>query len=267
MDKAMITQTQLEIIWDGPIPSLNEHRVSLSLFGPALNNMLTAVRRIASNMVSSALEPAETGRFAKEAHQIDVEIDAVVGSSGGVAAVLTFQSPDLQQPLFNQLTEAVGTEFLESVISESQGFIKNSAVRNYLHSLPPALTSQRYHLHDNGRTIKTVQIGAMNLARLELDLPELKQIVGRIIGVSFSPAPHEVRVTETQSARITTASSSARQVEQALELRELEVRATVLSSPVGDRLLSLEDASLPKSRADAGYFLFKKWEKALKELA
>lgn len=261
----MIRQTQLEITWDGPIPSLAEQRISLSLFGPALNHLLVATRRIASNMVSKALEPAETGRFANEARQVDVEIAGVLNNSSGVSAVLTFQSPDAQQPLFNQLTEAVGVEFLESIEEEANGHLKNSSVRRYLQALPYALTRQKYFLHENGRAIKTVVVGAMNLARIGFNLPELREVTGRVSGVSFSPAPDEVRIRSDVGH--VTALASPQNVQRALDLRETVVRAVIVSEQTGDRLLSLEDTSLPRYRPDPEYFLFKKWEKALRELA
>src|SRR5213076_1312130 len=100
----MAKNTQLEIVWTGQIQSLIEHRISLGAFADPLSNLLAAARRIASNMVGDALEePANVGRLAKEAHQIDIEIDAVIGSSAGVSTVMTFQAENTQQPLFDDM--------------------------------------------------------------------------------------------------------------------------------------------------------------------
>jgi len=65
-----------------------------------------------------------------------------------------------------------------------------------------------------------------------------------------------------------TAQASASQVQQALDLRQAVVRALVLNTGAsGYRLLSIEDTALPYYRPDQEYFLFNKWEKALRELA
>ena len=56
--------TRLEIQYDGTVPGLNEHRLSLSAFGPSLNALLRAIRRIATNMVGDALGQADVSKGA-----------------------------------------------------------------------------------------------------------------------------------------------------------------------------------------------------------
>ncbi len=74
-------ETQLKIVWDGDTPGLAQHRLSLAEFGPALNRMLIAMRRIASGIVTQAQEGGDTGlrggRLAKLASQLDLEITGV----------------------------------------------------------------------------------------------------------------------------------------------------------------------------------------------
>lgn len=263
----MAKTTQLEIVWDGPLESLVQHRVSLSAFGEPMKLLLAAARRIASNMVSAALEPADTGRLAREAHQVDIEISEVIGNSGGIATAMTFTPPlnADQEPLFNLLTESVGIELLEAIEYESSGNIKNSGVRKYLQSLPSILTRQSYNLHENGRLIKHIDIGAISLPEPRVELPYLSEITGRIVGVGFEPGRLEVRIKSDDSQ--VTIPATAKQVDEALEHRTVEVRVLWLSHGEKSRLLKIEDTSLPRSRADSEVYVFARWANLLKRLA
>jgi hypothetical protein len=223
---------------------------------------------MASNMVSDALEPAATGRLAKEAHQIDIELSGILSGSSGVSTVMTFEPPGLhgQQPLFNDLTENVGIALLESIESESQGFLKNASIRKYLHSLPTLLTRQHYRLHENGRAIKEVTVGMMSLPDAPTELPFLIEIVGRIIGVGFEPGRAEVRV-KSEDGTQATVPATAKQVQQALDHRSSVVRLLVLKNGLKTRLLRMEDTELPRFRPDPEKYLFVKWDNLLKKLA
>ncbi len=262
----MARSTQLRIVWDGPIESLLQHRVSLSAFGEPLSLLLAAAKRIASNMLSDALEPAKVGRLAKEAHQVDIEIDSVVGGSGGVATVMTFQADNAQQPLFNDLTENVGIALLDAIDAERQGILKNISVRNYLQSLPTLLTRQVYELHENGRSIKRIEFGSMRLPELPTELPYVVEIIGRVIGVGFEPGRPEVRLKSEEEQIIVPATSE--QVDKALEFRSTKVRALILKhGSFRTRLLKIEDDSLPRFRGDRETYVFKRWDGLLRRLA
>lgn len=261
----MAKNTQLEIIWTGPLQSLVEHRVSLSAFADPLSNLLAAARRIASNMVGDALEPASVGRLAKEAHQVDIEISGVIGNSAGVATVMTFQSENTQQPLFNDMPENVGLALLEAIEQEAKGNLKNSGVRRYLQSLPTLLTHQSYKLHENGRSIKFVEIGTMNLPEAPIDLPYLSEITGRIVGVGFEPGKPEIRV-KSDDAQVTI-SATPKQVDKALEYRNSEVHVLFLKHGIKSRLMTLRDTSMPRIHGSTDEFIFKKWNTLLMRLA
>lgn len=264
----MSNTTQLEIVWDGPLASLNSHRVSLSAFAEPMNLLLVAARRIASNMVSEALEPAETGRLAKEARQIDIELSSIIGNSGGFGAELTYTPPPKyagQQPLFNFLTENVGVALLDAIERESSGVLINAGVRKYLQSLPSTLTKQKYNLHENGRHIKSVEIGPMSISQSVDELPCLAQAVGRIVGVGFEPGRPEVRI-KSEDNQITIP-ATAKQVERALEFRAVDVKAVWLKNGPKSRLLKLYDVSLPGFHPDPEVYVFAKWNALLTRLA
>jgi len=240
--------------------------VSLSAFGEPLYLLLAAAKRIASNMVSEALEPANVGRLAKEAHQLDIEIGSVIGNSGGVATVMTFQADNAQQPLFNDLTENVGIVLLDAIDAERQGILKHASVRHYLQSLPTLLTHQTYVLHENGREIKRLDFGSMHLPEMPPELPYVVEIIGRVIGVGFDPGRSEVRF-KAKEEQVTVPATPV-QVQKALDYRSAEVRALILRhGPFKSRLLKLEDATLPRTRGDRETYIFKKWDGLLQRLA
>lgn len=267
-DRNMAANVQLDIVWDGPITGLAEHRISLTAFGPALNQLIAAAKRIASNAVMKAAEPSETGRLAKLAHGIDIQIQAITEGSGGVAGLLTFESPvSYQEDLFFNLPERTGLELIEAIESESNGDFRNSAVRSYMRALPQTLTRQSYTLHENGRIIKKVILGTVKLPEGMLALPYLQEVTGMVSGVGFDPGKDEVRL-KTDDATNVTALASEQHVNRALELRHQKVRALVIQSEVtGTRLLTLADAESERPNYSDEIYIFEKWGRTLQELA
>jgi hypothetical protein len=264
----MATSIQLDITWDGPVAGVAEHRLSLTAFGPALDKLLTAAKRIASNTVTKAAEPSETGRLAKLAHGIDIQIAGVVGNSTGVQGLLTFDAPaNYQDRLFFSLPERTGLELLEAIESENAGESRNVAVRNFLRALPPGLSRQRYFLHENGRVIKDLELGAVKVPEGMLSLPYLQEIVGMVSGVGFDPGKSEVRLKTDEPANVTMMATE-QQVNNALVLRHEKIRALLLHSEViGNKLLTLVSEDSPRPSYSDEEYIFEKWERTLQELA
>lgn len=261
----MPKNVQLEVVWDGPIQSLEEHRISLSLFAQPLENLLSAARRIASSMVNDATEDVTVGRLSNVARQIDIEIGSVVEGSSGIQALLTFKGEDPQFALFNDIAENVGIALLEAIESESRSRLKNYSVRKYLSSLPRELTAQRYNLHENGRPIKRVEIGKVHLAECPPTIPFVVEMQGRVIGVGFDPGKPEVRL-KGQDAPLTV-SATEEQVDKALALRRVDVRAIVLRHGTMARLLRIEKSSIPMDLGDREEIVYRKWDGLLRRLA
>jgi hypothetical protein len=264
----MATSIQLDITWDGSVAGVAEHRLSLTAFGPALEKLLTAAKRIASNAVTNAAEPSETGRLAKLAHGIDIQIAGVVGSSTGVQGLLTFDAPaNYQDRLFFSLPERTGLELVESIESENAGESRNIAVRNFLRALPPGLNRQRYLLHEGDRVIKDLNLGAVAVPEGMLSLPYLQEIIGMVTGVGFDPGRSEVRVKTDDAANIS-AMASEQQVNNALGLRHEKVRALLLhSEAIGNKLLTLASEESARPTFSDEEYIFEKWGRALQELA
>ena len=262
----MTAQTQLKITWDGSVKGLEQHRVSLEAFGGALALLVAAARRIASNLLSNAAEPAQSGRLAAAAKNIDILITETVKGSGGFETVLEFDLGVFgQAELFNRLPENVGIELLAAIEAESAGTERNQAVRRYLQALPSGLTFQHYNLHENGRSIKDVKVGKMDLPKLLAEpLPAFVPVDGRVTGVGFEPR-WEVKVRGENGNQVT-AVANEKQVNQALALRSEPVRALALTSEAGSRLLMLEqgEAARPKSNI---VDIFDRWDATFRALA
>lgn len=262
----MIARTELEIIWDGPVKGLAEHRISLAKFAVALDLLMKAARRIASQKLQDALEPTSTGRLAAASTNLDIEITGVKGNSSGFSTVITFEVPDSsgQELLFNQLPELVGLELLESIESEAKGTLRNTAVRKYLGALPRELTRQNYNLHENGRAIREVNLSTVSLANIPDTLPAFISQHGRIAGVGFDPR-WEVRVRGEGGAQVT-ALATEKQVNMALKMRSQEVDVLAVSSAAGNRLVVIENDEMRKKRPTLDE-LFDKWEETFRALA
>ena len=262
----MTSQIQLKITWDGPVKGLEQHRVSLEAFGGALALLVAAVRRIASNLLSNAAEPAQSGRLAAAAKNVDILITETVKGSGGFETILEFDLPvSAQAELFSRLPENVGIELLAGIEAESAGTERNLAVRRYLQALPSGLTFQHYDLHENGRSIKNVKVGRMDLPKLLSEpLPSLFPVDGRVTGVGFEPR-WEIKVRGENGSQVT-ASASEKQVNHALALRSEPVHALALNSEAGSRLLVLHRGAAVRPKPDVAD-IFDRWDATFRALA
>jgi hypothetical protein len=261
---------EIRIRWDGEAPGIEQHRLSLGAFGEALPQLLWALRRIATQMVTAAVEPERpaSGRFANLARGLDIEITSIEGNSTGFNGVVSFMSPPDELPLFADLAERATVELLDSIDRESKGQPSNWAVRRYLDALPVGIHRQVYVLHDNGIEKKRLEISNVSLAEVPEEFPFLREVTGSIVGVGFEPGKPEVRVKGETSTTFFDASED--QVESALAIRHDVVRSIGVTAGKHSRLLRIE-------RARAGHFaitneaieehIFKRWSGVFARLA
>jgi hypothetical protein len=262
--------SEIKIVWDGDVPGVPQHRLSVSAFGESLTQLLAALRRIATQMVSTAVENErpKAGRFASLARQLDIEIISIEGSSTGFHGLVSFQQPPDTLPLFADLPERSVVELLDSIERESRGQPANWSVRRYLASLPPAITRQSYELTENGVTKKRVEIGSVVLTEVPEEFASLREISGDVVGVGFMPGRPEVRVRgESATAAF---DSTDQQVEQALEIRHEKARALGVYDGKRNRLLRIEKASQARYAVTDEAIeehIFKRWDGAFARLA
>lgn len=265
---------QLEIHFEGTAPGIKEHRLSISAFGSPLTLLLASLRRIATQMVSSAVDVpvAKTGRFADPARNLDIEITRIDGNSLGLTSVIEFRTLPLPQaslPLWADLPERAGRELLDAIERESNGQLANSSVRKYLAELPSGITKQEYNLMRDGRDIRRVTIGDVKLTALPQELPYLRETDGNIVGVGFEPAKSEIRI-RTESVGTTSIGTDGGSVEKALEMRHEKVRTLIVHTSSGARLISLKRAADPRPAFNpdsARNQIFARWDNVLRELS
>jgi hypothetical protein len=261
--------SELKIRWDGDVPGIAEQRLSLAAFAEPLNLLLIALRRIATQMVSSAMEGEhpKSGRLTNIARLIDIELVDIAKQSSGTDAFVVFHNPPEELNLWWDIPSRATVELLEAIDIESKGQIRNSAVRNYLRSLPPGLHHQVYE-YTNGAATKRVEVGDIRLTDLPPDLPVLRKMEGNIVGVGFEPGKNEVRIkTETMTTPLT---ATAEAVDRALELRHDKVRTMSVHIASRARLISLKRSSDPEfkfSPEAVQEHIFKRWDPLLARLA
>jgi hypothetical protein len=263
---------ELRIVWDGDVPGVAEHRLSIAAFGEALNLLLAAYRRIASNMFGAAEEYAVTGRLHNLTHLLDVEIAAIEGTSTGIVAYATFHQEALAQiPFFvTDIPERAAAELVESIEEEGNGRPRNATVRKFLAALPRGLAHQRYEVRNGGGPLHApVVLGEMHLPAPSLvDLPYLFEFAGDVIGVGFEPGKSEVRVRTVNNEHWQFSASTAL-VERALALRHGEVRGMGVRRKEA-RLLRLDavDAKPFTLTVElAERHVFSRWDELLTRLA
>jgi hypothetical protein len=246
-----------------------EKRLSLDAFAKPLDLLLMALRRIATQMVSSAIENEypRSGRFANVARWIDIEVKDIAKASSGIDAYVVFHNPPDELNLWGDIPTRATIELLDSIEAESRQQLRSLAVRNYFRSLPSTLNHQVYE-YTNGAGTKRVELGRIDLTDLPPDLPYLKEIEGYVVGVGFEPGKPEVRI---KGEMITTSLASVPEtVDQALEMRHDRVRALSVHIANRARLIALSRSSDPRfvfTPEAVEEHIFKRWDVLLGRLA
>lgn len=261
----------LEIRFDGNVPGLAEHRLSIGSFAKPLKLLLTAARRTANNMIRESGERKEAGvgRLLAEADQIDIQIASLSEGSTIPSCVVT-AIPALSQQS-NLYAETLAEDAIDRLLShierESEGIPRSKWVREYLRELPFGLTSQDYILRVDGIVKREVHVGLMSISSLLTETPYLKQIVGKVIGVGFEPGRHVVKIKSSDAdGAETTLTATKKQVDTALEIRSSQVRIVAVVSAGTQRLLRIQEArETPVKLQDSHIFV--KWEELLGRLA
>jgi len=259
---------ELKIKWDGTAPGLAENRLSLSAFGTSLQLLLGGLRRIASNIVRDAIDErqATTGRLAKAASQLDIEITDLVKGSTGLQGVVSVNTPlGATLPLFD-LAERAGYGLLEALDAEGHGIPKNLPIRRFLQSLPQGITEHAYSLHRNGTVLKEITLRGAVLPEIPAEVPYLVRYFGKVVGVGFPPGRAEVRI-KAESGSTATLLATDEQVEAALRLRQSDVVAVGVVHDGSHRLLSLRDAKAEPKTFVRESAIYDRWRGVLKRLA
>ena len=191
MREGHIVASEIKIRWDGDIPGVEQRRLSIGAFGEALSQLLLSLRRIATQMVSNAVdqERPSTGRFAispEERHR-DHEYRRRVHRIDGV---VTFVQPPDELPFFADLPQRAMFELMDSIDRESKGQPSDFSVRKYLELLPRGVHRHVYEIYDDGATTpsKRIEVGDVKLPEVPEEFPFIRDIVGDVLGVGSPPA-------------------------------------------------------------------------------
>jgi hypothetical protein len=267
----------LSITFEGDLPGLDEGGLSIASFGDAMPKLLAAYRRIASGIVSDALDKPGYGKgggkYAREAEHIDLELTALTFNSPLTLELRCSAHPtDFQpSPMYSEdLLEDAGKLLLRSIDLESKGQPRNAYVRRYLHSLPIGLRTQAYRLSRDNQDLEKVTVSTVSLVE-EVEWPVFDVMTGNITGVGFEPGNLEVRGKSEDGKASFSAYAAAADVEKALALRGQTVEAVLWRE--GTKKAQLvgigEVGSRQAIRApeDNKRAIFQEWDEALRRLA
>jgi hypothetical protein len=223
-------KTTLTIRWDGSTPGLSEHALSLGAWLNALRLLNQAVRRTASGIATTAVGRSEYGaqggRLHKTAREIDLRLTGLSEGCANIHLDCVTGPSDGQQDVFSQTLPARAlTAVLEAIEAEARGELTNAPVRRFLRALPPGVEVQQYRL-DAGDASREVNITVPNLPVIEATGPLLSTLTGQVVGVTFEPAKWQVTIKTAEGS--VTLSATEAQVDAAVALRGVEVRAVAL---------------------------------------
>lgn len=264
---------ELRISFEGNVPGLAEERLSIAAFAEPLSRLLRAYRRIASGLISDALDRPgygeRGGKYADEAARIDLELEQVTANSPlALSFACTIAEPGPQISFLQpDVLERAGKMLLDDIEAEGSEQLRHARVREYLESLPIGLTRQSYDLRRNGQSIRTVELSTVQLAKPPQDLPTLVSVSGELVGAAFPPAASEIKIKHEGGTL--SVSATPEQVDRAIEMRHQILRALAVRGK-GARLLRLGAASEPEpstSRAEVVSRIDTKWADLLKRLA
>lgn len=259
---------RLEIVWEGNVPGLAEHRLSLDAFGQALQQLVVAYRRIASNLLAAE---SSTGRLHNYAKLFDLQLEQISEGSAGIVAACVLQTEEqgFIGGLLDPWTTRAAEVLLNDIEAEARGELRNTSVRNYLKALPEGVTGQRYAFSANGGR-REVRIGSVTLPELPAEMPVIHERMYVVVGVGFEPGDVFVKLKGSEETPVY-CEATAEQVSQALELRFGSVYAMIVRQPGKKaRLLRLRKASeglRPLSPEEEESLVYGKWNELLRRLA
>lgn len=267
----------LHITFEGNLPGLNEGGMSIASFGEALPRLLAAYRRIASGIVSEAIDRPGYGRgggkYAREAEIIDLELIAVTHNSPVTLELRCSAHPTDIHPaaLYSpDLLQDAGKILLRSIDLESKGQPRNAHVRRYLESLPHGLQRQAYRLSRDAHELETVTVSTVCLVE-QTEWPALEIVTGKITAVGFEPGNFEVRGKSDDGRTSFSAHATSSEVEKAIKLRGQSIDAVLWRE--GNKKPKLIGIAPPGSRKmirnpdENKRLILDEWDDALRLLA
>ena len=145
-----VVTIELHALFDGHVPGLSEHRLSLGAFAEPLKMLLFALQRTASGLLSAAIDTpgygTKGGKLAIEAKQLDLELLSMnLGCVEAHFACTTHSGPGSQMPLMDGLAAQAVERLVRDIDAEAKGTLRNAAARKFLEALPAGITRARWY--------------------------------------------------------------------------------------------------------------------------
>lgn len=229
---------ELRVLFDGPDFGLPDHRLSLSTFATPLSNLLSAVQRTASQILTAAQDNPEYGvrggKLAADAKLLDLELAQVhEGCAEPRFVITTGPGRSGQLTMLEDLAASTVEQLVRDIETEARGVPRNAAARRFLKSLPTGLTRQRYTASAHGKVLYTADFGSAALPEPGPLLGQLLRKRAKLIGVGFEPTTVRLRF----DARQLTLHASTEQIDRALEHRYSDVLAAFVDDGDKSRLI------------------------------
>lgn len=265
----------LTITYGGDSEAIRRGSLSVAEFGPALNQLLTAVRRTASAVASGKEgRVSSRGSIADAAKLMDIHITGISHGSLIVQTDIVDSSPVTDAYLFpkgdiERLPEITMIRLLEDMQAESEGKVRNDSVRKYLGLLPESVHHQRYTLTRGKELLVDFSVGQVELADCPPSLPNLDRIAGRVTALCVEEGKETVSIRSHRKRW--TLFASADLVQRAYELKSQEILATIVAGGDSEnlpRLIRLDEFEPPAPSSEERInYIVETWSGALSELA
>jgi hypothetical protein len=259
----------LRIVWDGTAPGLDQRRLSLGAFAPALQELLRSVRRVASDLERDAWptkDVQKAGRLRGEASNLDLQISTISANSPVTVDFAIVEMTPPERPLIADLPERAIERFLDDVRKEAAGEAAHYRVRKYLKALPDGLVSQRYiYTNAAGNVIQEFELGTVRVPETTVST-HLIEATGELVGAGFEPGKTEIKVRANSTGDVVTIAATATEVDEALALRGNQITILAVVEPHRSRLLRLGPFTPMEQGARLDY-VFRRWAETLHRLA
>lgn len=269
----MTVPIEFRVRFDGPVPGLSEHRLSLAAFRIPLFKLLQALRQTADS-VKRGKDRSRIGKFGK---LFDLQLVQI--TDGCVIPHFALVAAETDEVTDEKLTEILTTtlvRFIDELKSEWRTSAPRSGgIRKYLQSLPEGLTTQEYEGIVAGKTVNKAVLSTKMAAVPNKDddfrrtAPRLRQMVCKIIALRFSAKDGRITL-RTPSGETFACHASTRLLDFAASVYKTPVVAQILVRHDMNRLISLRDEhdlfeQMPLD--DRREHLRKHWSETLQRLA
>lgn len=267
----MAEVVELRVRFDGEIPGLRDHTLSLGAFLPALEVLLKAVRRNADAIAKGSSDYEGRRRFGMLGKIIDLELVSISDGCVNLGFQCRLRQVEgLSEKTANDIATLAVDRFLAAVETESSGRNSGSEnVKRFLRSIPTGVTIQEYEGRIGDRVIRRVSFGEPVSRELPKEgFPRLVEFRGHVISTTFKPHP-KVKIRDASGVTFTCKADRA-VVDKAVQFRWEPIFGQLLLRPDWRRLLTIHvEGDVPPAPSQESRLerIHRDWGDALRRLA